>query len=196
VINSYSPGIDVQGELRAKTGSPHLGPTHMPQNMAQAPTVQRAIMNRHHQARRSNSNIAPKLEPGVPLQSPQSRPTPSSHTSSPTSISPGFHNPGVMTPPASESQIQQQQRLPTPKTQAPRGLSGNPGLLGNTGVTGSNVGLKGQGSRGTGGTGGTPVAAAYYPSPFQNHISHIEQLGKLTLPLLSHFFERAMFVLD
>lgn len=164
--------------------------------MAQAPTVQRAIMNRHHQARRSNSNIAPKLEPGVPLQSPQSRPTPSSHTSSPTSMSPGFHNPGVMTPPASESQIQQQQRLPTPKCQPSRGLPGNQGLLGNPGLTGSTSGQKGQGSRVVGNTGGTPVAAAYYPSPFQNHISHIEQLGKLTLPLLSHFFERAMFVLD
>jgi len=35
---------------------------------------------------------------------------------------------------------------------------------------------KGQGSSGTGSTGGTPVAAAYYPSPFQNMKNHIEQL--------------------
>merc|ERR1712225_217149 len=92
--------------------------THMP-NMAQAPTVQRAVMNRHHQARRSNSSIAPKLEPGAPMQSPQSRPTPSSHASSPTSHSPGFHPQGVMTPPASESQMQfqQQQRLQAAKSQ-------------------------------------------------------------------------------
>src|ERR1700710_1438788 len=97
----------------------------MPQNMVQPPTAQRAIMNRHHQARRSNSNIAPKLEPGAPLRSPQSRPTPSSHTSSPTSNSSGFHNPGVLTPPASESQIQQQQRLQASKPQLPHGLPGN-----------------------------------------------------------------------
>merc|ERR1711939_384455 len=130
-------GIDVQAELRAKTGSSHLGPTHMP-NMAQAPTVQRAIMNRHHQARRSNSSIAPKLEPGAPMQSPQSRPTPSSHASSPTSHSPGFHPQGVMTPPASESQMQfqQQQRLQAAKSQQPHAIPGPSGLLGHAGAMG------------------------------------------------------------
>ncbi|EFX00723.1 bzip transcription factor [Grosmannia clavigera kw1407] len=87
-------GIDVQAELRAKTGSPSLGPTHMPQNMVQPPPIPRSILNRHH-ARRSNSSIAPKLEPGVAslpghptptsvVASPKSRPTPSSHSASPT----------------------------------------------------------------------------------------------------------------
>jgi hypothetical protein len=172
----------------------------MPQNMAQAPTVQRAIMNRHHQARRSNSSIAPKLEPGAPLQSPQSRPTPSSHTSSPTSISPGFHNQGVMTPPASDTQVQfqqqqQQQRLQAAKAQPSHGLPGNPpGMMGNTGVIGAPMGSKGQGSSGTGSTGGAPAVTAYYPT--HNFQNHIEQLGKLTRPLLSYFFYRAMFVLD
>lgn len=33
----------------------------------------------------------------------------------------------------------------------------------------------------------------FYPSPFQ---AHIEQLGKLSRPLLSVFLYRAMFVLD
>ncbi|KAA8568788.1 hypothetical protein MFRU_017g00030 [Monilinia fructicola] len=172
-------GIDVQAELRAKTGSPHLGPTHMQQNMVQPPTVQRAIMNRHHQARRSNSSIAPKLEPGVSFhnnQSPQSRPTPSSHASSPTTSSPGFNNPGVLTPPSSDSQMQhqqQQQRLHAAKTQAQHALSGTTGLLVNTGVS-SPLRAKGQGNgSGTGNTGGAP-AAAYYPS-FQNHIEQLEQ---------------------
>ena len=189
IYANTSLGIDVQAELRAKTGSPHLGPTHMPQNMAQPPTVQRAIMNRHHQARRSNSSIAPKIEPGAPIHSPQSRPTPSSHASSPTSNSPGFNlnQPGVLTPPASDSQLQlqqQQHRLQAARAQAQHGLS-NPGL-GHAGLVGNPLGPKGQGSAGNGGTGGTPVAAAYYPiSHFQNHI---EQLGKLTLPLLSFFF--------
>ncbi|KAJ8120956.1 hypothetical protein ONZ43_g2474 [Nemania bipapillata] len=58
-------GIDVQAELQAKTGSPNLGPTHMPQNMMQPPPIQRAILNRHHNSRRPASSIAPKLEPGV-----------------------------------------------------------------------------------------------------------------------------------
>ncbi|CAK7217820.1 hypothetical protein SCUCBS95973_003275 [Sporothrix curviconia] len=95
-------GIDVQAELRAKTGSPNLGPTHMPQNMVQPPAMPRSLINRHH-ARRSNSSIAPKLDiggtalpgaglvginPGHPTPtsvgaSPKSRPTPSSHSASP-----------------------------------------------------------------------------------------------------------------
>ncbi|CAK7215581.1 hypothetical protein SBRCBS47491_002529 [Sporothrix bragantina] len=95
-------GIDVQAELRAKTGSPNLGPTHMPQNMVQPPAMPRSIINRHHN-RRSNSSIAPKIDiagtalpgaglvginPGHPTPtsvgaSPKSRPTPSSHSASP-----------------------------------------------------------------------------------------------------------------
>jgi hypothetical protein len=181
MLTNSIEGIDVQAELRAKTGSPQVGPAHMPQNMAQPPTMQRAIMNRHQQARRSNSNIAPKLEPGVPLQSPQLRPTPPSHVSSPTSNSPGFSNPGVMTPPASDSQTQHQ------RLQAAKGLTGNPAILANPGVIGTPLGPKGQASSGPGSGGGTPIAAALYPSPFQNYRNHnfrnhIEQLGKQTAP--------------
>lgn len=178
--------------------------------MAQ-PTVQRAIMNRHQQARRSNSTIAPKLEPGVSLpnhQSPQSRPTPSSHASSPTSNSPGFANQGgVMTPPASDTLMQQQQqhqhqlhqqqmshqhhqRLQPAKPQPGHGVPGASGLV-NTGILSNNIGTKGQGNRGSGSTGGTPVAAAYYPSPFQNHIN---QLGKLSPPFPSLSFLSWNFV--
>ncbi|KAL1839748.1 hypothetical protein VTJ49DRAFT_1214 [Mycothermus thermophilus] len=94
-------GIDVQAELRAKTGSPHLGPTPMPpQNLVQPPPIQRAILNRHH-ARRSASGIAPKVEPGIPASplpppmqshasamSPKTRGTPSSHSASPTTTTP------------------------------------------------------------------------------------------------------------
>jgi hypothetical protein len=186
-------GIDVQAELRAKTGSPSLGPTHMPHAMAQPPTVQRAIMNRHHQARRSNSNIAPKIEPGTigvahsvahSNPSPQSRPTPTSHHSSPTSHSPGFPAQGVMTPPASDSQIQQQ-RLGHPLKPMPQGMpAGGPGVHPQAmapvmkGPGGVNAGMGGP-------------QTAYYPSPFQNHI---EQLGKfkiLSVPLfinLPHWY--------
>ncbi|OBT50115.1 hypothetical protein VE04_08868 [Pseudogymnoascus sp. 24MN13] len=168
-------GIDVQSELRAKTGSPSLGPTHMPQGMAMPPTVQRAIMNRHHQARRSNSNIAPKLEPVVPLgnPSPQSRPTPSSHHSSPTSTSPGFAQANVLTPPAPEAQMQQQQRAHQPlKPQM------NHGLGVSVGPQNAGLGPALKGIQAAAGAGDAP--AAYYPS-FQNHI---EQLGKLAQPPL------------
>src|SRR5947209_6704468 len=63
--------------------------------MVQPPPIQRAILNRHH-ARRPNSGIAPKLEPGIPISplpppvhahasalSPKNRQTPSSHAASP-----------------------------------------------------------------------------------------------------------------
>lgn len=181
--NLTSTGIDVQAELRAKTGSPSLGPTHAPQGMAQPPTVQRAIMNRHHQARRSNSNIAPKLETGLSVghpgpmgnPSPQSRPTPSSHHSSPNSASPGFSQQGVMTPPGSEIQQQHQAQLHQQRAQHPLKQHAANGLPRPAGANG--VSMKGQGSSGTGVMGGPTTA--YYPSPFQNHI---EQLGKLTPP--------------
>ncbi|RDA94372.1 hypothetical protein CP533_3831 [Ophiocordyceps camponoti-saundersi (nom. inval.)] len=83
-------GIDVQAELHAKTGSPSLGSTHMAQNLVQPPPIQRAMMNRHHQSRKSISSIAADAEPGTAsphkcTASPKSRPTPR-HGSSPTHV--------------------------------------------------------------------------------------------------------------
>lgn len=181
-LTDFVLGIDVQAELRAKTGSPHLGPTHMAPNISQPPTIQRAIMNRHHQARRSNSAIAPKLEPGVAMhsnQSPPLQPTPSSHIPSPTSTSSAFGTGGVMTPPTSDSQFQHQQqqaRLRAAKPQSPHGLLPNFRSLGNS----PGMVPKGRGISGAAITGGPPVAPSYYSSPFQNHQNHYEQLGKLT----------------
>ncbi|KAM5351256.1 hypothetical protein ACJ41O_003979 [Fusarium nematophilum] len=173
-------GIDVQAELRAKTGSPNLGPTHMPQNIVQPPPIQRAIMNRHHQSRRSNSHIAPKTEPAPvlppPLQphstatSPKNRPTPSSHSNSPSNTGSAFSPAasdnmsmrGSMTSmsrqqmpqqPQPQPPQQQQQQMPQ-TTQAPR----QPMMQ--SGVRGGPVGS----------------GASYYPTPaFQNHIEQLEQ---------------------
>ncbi|KAM3465060.1 hypothetical protein BB8028_0003g09400 [Beauveria bassiana] len=71
-------GIDVNAELQAKNGSPILGPTHMPQNMAQPAQFHRPVMNR---VRKSVSSLAPKVEAsntamaGVKTEtSPQTRP--------------------------------------------------------------------------------------------------------------------------
>ena len=170
-------GIDVQAELRAKTGSPNLGPTHMPQNLVQPPPIQRAIMNRHHQSRRSNSNIAPKAEPGItlppPLQphstatSPQNRPTPSSHSNSPSNTGPGY------SPAASDSISMRGSTMGIPRqqmSQQPMHQTSQP---------------QRQPMMQNGGRGG-PVGsgASYYPTPaFQNHI---EQLGKLRSVNYSH----------
>lgn len=163
-------GIDVQAELRAKTGSPSLGPTHAPQNMVQPPPIQRAILNRHHQSRRSNSSIAPKLEPGIsplppPIQgghsaaSPKNRPTPSSHSNSPTNTAPYGSQP-ALSPAASENgpmrtmapSMKSQLSPMAPMNPAARAhmMSGGPPRVGHNGP--------------------------YYPTPaFQNHIEQLEQ---------------------
>ncbi|KAI9787300.1 MAG: hypothetical protein M1835_002819 [Candelina submexicana] len=185
-------GIDVQAELRAKTGSPHLAPTAAPTSQpTQQPPIQRAIINRRHQARRSASSITPKIETNnaapqssresvLQSGSPQLQPTPPSQTSSPStsSKSTGFVTQSVMTPPAPDvlaqhpqqqhPQQQQQHKSYAPsQQQAP---TPNPGFSSprNNSTTGQ------QGSR--------PITTAapsstYYPSPFQNHI---DQLGKLS----------------
>ncbi|KAK4667998.1 uncharacterized protein QC764_702810 [Podospora pseudoanserina] len=184
-------GIDVQAELRAKTGSPNLGPTHMPQNLVQPPPIQRAILNRHH-ARRSNSSIAPKLEPGaisplpppvhshVSALSPKSRHTPSSHSASPTATT-SFGSQHAASPATSDhmngsvrpsmAPVNGMKAPPPPHLAPIHGLPGPrqmqiPGIHQPTNHARQNV---------------TQSPAAFYPTPsFQNHI---EQLGKL-----SHLF--------
>ena len=198
----------MQAELRAKTGSPQLGPTKAapPASTNQALPIQRALMNRHHQARRSAGGIAPKFEPthpvtgqregGLPTQSPQLQPTPPSQTSTPsTTKSPGFVAQGGMTPPGSDLQAQQQpqpqlhhqrqhqQPRPhqPPKAQSRPRIQPHPGILiPTTDAVGSHLAPQTARSAGS----GSASTSTFYPSPFQ---SHIEQLGKLTRPLLSLF---------
>ena len=169
-------GIDVQSELNAKTGGSDLGATHMPQNLVQPPPIHRALLNRHHHSRRSNSGIAPKTDPAnsigqghMSTASPKTRPTPSSHSNSPTnpisSFSPaasdnlsvrgastGLPRPQIHGMPAPHQQQQQQQQHHHHRPQAqPR----RPNVRQTPSV----------------GSG-----AAYYPTPgFQ---THLEQLGK------------------
>ncbi|KAL2213321.1 hypothetical protein CC79DRAFT_1316148 [Sarocladium strictum] len=156
-------GIDVQAELRAKTGSPNLGPTHVPPNMVQPPPIQRAIMNRHHQSRRSNSNIAPKSEPHSSLPPPlqphssatspkNSRPTPSSHSNSPTNaaFSPApSDNTSVRGSVGARPPMSQMQGAPRPQMMQNGSRPGPPTSNG---------------------------GASFYPTPaFQNHIEQLEQ---------------------
>ncbi|KAL2350977.1 bZIP transcription factor [Cryomyces antarcticus] len=193
-------GIDVQTELHARTGSPALVPTHMPPAAPapqSQPPAQRAIMNRHHQARRSGVGLAPKLDVSRAMAQPQAdapyssrsppgHPTPSSHSSSPTAAStrsPGMVPQGGMTPPTSALMAQQQQQLrsqqqpPRPQFQPHPPAQLRPSLPATRQNSGS---VPRHGSGVTGVTSGGP--ASYYPSPFENHMN---QLGKLTRPLLS-----------
>ncbi|KAK7521265.1 uncharacterized protein IWZ02DRAFT_378640 [Phyllosticta citriasiana] len=189
-------GIDVQAELRAKTGSPHLGPTRMPppagSAVQQPPPMQRAIMNRHHQARRSFAAMPQKVDVDAAVQnhSPQSQPTPASHMSSPSTTatkSPNFMpsvspNVGpVSQPQVQQQQTQQQQQIrPQPPRQQYNPLP-PPRPPVNTQFNASNgmpnaspVNTPAGGNPMAGGANG---ASNYYPSPFQ---SHMDQLGKLT----------------
>jgi hypothetical protein len=185
-------GIDVQAELRAKTGSPNLGPTHVPQNLVQPPPIQRAILNRHH-ARRSASGIAPKLEPGIPVSplpppmtahqsalSPKNRQTPSSHSASPTGTTSFGSQHGAS--PAASDHLNGPLRPSMPPM---AGMKAPPSHLAPIhGLPGPRQmqipGLQ-QGTNHVP-RGGVPGnAASFYPTPsFQNHI---EQLGKLSRSL-------------
>ncbi|KAH9898953.1 hypothetical protein F4778DRAFT_782551 [Xylariomycetidae sp. FL2044] len=164
-------GIDVQAELRAKTGSPNLGPTHMP-HIVQPPPIQRAMLHRHQGPRRSGSSIAPKLEPGIntlppptglqqSMASPRSRPTPPSHAASPTNPTPPYSS-HVTSPPASEQGGMRTAIHQPPKPQlAP--MTGMP-------TTGRQQMMHPQSTPGH-------RPPAFYPTPsFQNHF---QQLGKL-----------------
>lgn len=140
-------GIDVHAELQAKTGSPTLGPTHMPQNMVQPPSIHRPIMNR---ARKSVSALAPKVEAsntamtGIKTEtSPKTHPTPS-----PSNTGSAFS--------------------PTAENATIKANSGNGRPQVPTIITGQQLLDRRSGSVVSSG-------AAYYPTPaFHNHMDHLE----------------------
>jgi len=169
----------------------------------QPPPIQRPIINRHH-PRRSNSGIAPKIEPGInvtplppPLQphsalSPTNRPTPSSHSASPpgTASFGSQHAPS----PAGSDHLNPSMR-PTP----PSGpvMKATPPQMGppvhglptprsmHQPIGGLQHSVNNQPRPSVSGS-----TASFYPTPsFQNHI---EQLGKYT-PLLSFLFFSFLF---
>ena len=188
VSHLYPTGIDVQAELKSKTESSHFPPHNAPPPASHQPSpIQRAVMNRHTQARRSASGVT--ISPshahhsptsGITKPSPRLQPTPPSQAMSPTvAKSPVGLVQGGMTSPGVDMEAQRQQqpprksRIPPPQ---PPSIS--------TSLAGQKVAMPHSRS----GTTSNDMASAtssqsnYYPSPFQ---THIEQLGKLTRPLLS-----------
>ena len=163
----------------------------MPQNLVQQPPIQRALLNRHH-ARRSQSSIAPKLEPGITISplpppvhshasalSPKSRPTPSSHSASPSTTT-TFGSHSGASPATSDGMIPPiRPHLPPAsalKIHPPSQLgNGVPGLAQQRHSM-QMPGLQQGQNHMRNSVGGNTTS--FYPTPsFQNHI---EQLGKLT----------------
>jgi hypothetical protein len=152
------------------------------------------MMNRHHQSRRSGSSIAPKIEPGVsPLPppinvhpsaaSPKSRPTPSSHTNSPTSAGPAFGSQPAVSPATSDHAVLRATMAPT--SMAPAIPQRNPMAPINPAARAAMMAQQPPGVR-------VGSSGPFYPTPsFQNHI---EQLGKFA-HFLSPLFYRTLFVL-
>lgn len=187
------PGIDVQAELRAKTGSPNLGPTRTPvsahNSPSQPPLQQRAILNRQQQRRSlqgppkpDGSNGLPMIQPDGPIQrSPLAQPTPGSHLSSPAQSatrSPNFMPHGQSVSPNFGPMPPQQQPL---RPQPPRSNFGpmmpgpqRPSLI--TNQPPSN-GISSASTPGSGGSGTTQGSGppSYYQTPFTDHMT---QLGK------------------
>lgn len=197
------PGIDVQAELRAKTGSPNLGPTRPPisahSSSNQPPLQQRAILNRQQQRRSlqgppkaDGTNGLPMIQPDGPIQrSPLSQPTSGSHLSSPAQSatrSPNFMSQGhSVSPnfgPIPQQQQQQQQQL---RPQPPRS-NFNPMMTGPQRASvianqASANGVRGASSVGPSTNGITQSSgpSSFYQSQYSDHMN---QLGKLT-PIFS-----------
>ncbi|KAF2231317.1 hypothetical protein EV356DRAFT_295034 [Viridothelium virens] len=183
-------GIDVQAELRTKTGSPNLGPTPVPPSASGPPAqppMQRALLNRHTQAQRNVAGLAPKLERpqihtrqgvgvGATSNSPQ-QPTPSSHASSPSGVSvrsPGANPSGGVHSPTSIHLAQQQGQHPQPfrthQSQTSQYQPLQPAISSSTSYTSPTV------SSASGpGAANVVSGTGLYPSPFQNHYDQLEQ---------------------
>ena len=169
-----------------KTDGTHV--TSQPTSSGQAApsAVQRAVMNRQGQPRRSNSGPAPKPLRPHQISShapPRLQPTPPSTTRSPTSGS-SPRGSGKTIPRSSSgdgTNIQKHRQLPLePRQQGfqePSKLSIPPGVSAIQTMSPSSAG----GSKGT--DLGTATTQSFYPSPFQ---AHIEQLGRSLDPLPLH----------
>lgn len=168
---TLTPGIDVQAELRLKTGAPGAQPktTPMPPKPAPGPGAGPRPAQRHPGiASKPDAFGMPQRDAAYAVPSPQFQATPTSHVSSPSHTkSPGFGFQGGMSPVTVEQQgTGRPQLLPQPR--AFNNQTSPPAI--SMPQTDPNDGKsrlpRGQQQR---------VSAAYYPSPFQKHY---DQLGE------------------
>lgn len=165
-------GIDVQAELRLKTGAPGAtAKPAMPPKAAPGPTARPAQRLPGGITSKPDAFAMSQRDGAYGVPSPQFQATPTSHVSSPSHAkSPGFGFQGAMSPVGVEQQGGRPQLLPQPRTfnnqTSPPAIS-----MPQTDPTDKPRGARGQ-----------RVAAQYYPSPFQKHY---DQLGK-SLYVTSH----------
>ena len=194
----------MQAELKSKTEGSHVVPQSQNPTGAQQPTpIQRAVMNRHNQVRRSTSGsqgsriLKPHSAHSAHASSNHSNHSPQLHPTPPHTISPstgkspmGVPKGGIISPSVdlkAQQQPQQHQPLDTRgyPQQPPTRLSIPATRPSMQNMTPSTV----DSSRGSDVGSIAGSHSSFYPSTFQ---AHIEQLGKLPHPLL---LCRALFVL-
>lgn len=188
LTNELFPGIDVQAELRLKTGNPGGGPAKQNILPPKPPSaLECAAVNLNSAQRHPPAGIAPKSDQfgmaqhregayGIP--SPQFQATPQSHVSSPSNTkSPGFPFQAAISPVGMDPQGQhgRPQLLPQPRsfTQASKAMK----------VPQSNLNEPKSNLPGSTAPLASRAASAFYPSPFQKHY---DQLGKLAHSLLPY----------
>lgn len=171
-------GIDVQAELRLKTGPANgPGPGKPSPIATKAPSLQQAAISRSS-AQRHPSGLAPKEPFSVPqsrdggfgIPSPQFQATPPSHVSSPSHTkSPGFGFQGAMSPVGVDAQAQHTRPQMISHS---RNISQTspPMSVGQPDTTDPKSAVSTvMGSR------APRLPSAYYPSPFQKHYDQLEQ---------------------
>lgn len=181
----------MQTELKSKTEGSHVVPqSQNPAGTQQPNPIQRAVMNRQSQVRRSMSGsqgsriLKPQSSHTSSNHSPRLQPTPPNTTSPNTTKSPLGLPKGGMVPPSvdlkAQQQIQQHQPLDTRgyPQQAPSRLRIPATRPSMQNLTPSSA----DGSRGSEMESTAGSHSSFYPATFQ---AHIEQLGKLPRPLLS-----------
>ncbi|KAJ5692809.1 hypothetical protein N7462_002232 [Penicillium macrosclerotiorum] len=168
LTHAFYPGIDVQAELRLKTGAPGAAKANPgPPKTAPGPTGPRSVQ-RHSAGLASKPDAfgLSQRDGAYGVSSPQFQATPTSHVSSPSHAkSPGFGFQG-MSPVGVEAQgAGRPQLLPQPRAFSNQT---SPPAISMPQTDPTDAKLRGP-------RGAARVAAAYYPSPFQKHYDQLEQ---------------------
>ncbi|KAL1973968.1 hypothetical protein VTN31DRAFT_5528 [Thermomyces dupontii] len=191
-------GIDVQAELRLKTGNPAGLPPIRPGSKQSSP-LERAAISRNSAQRHSTGGLAPKSDvtPGGVAQprdgaynihSPQLQPSPSSLSSPSTGRSPGFALQGAMSPkgaefPTQQQQQQQQSGRAVPMLSQQRGYPQSASMgddsLNATAAPGASSSSSPPqsmmpGSSAPSGSMAAGMSSLYYPSPFQKQYNQLD----------------------